>query len=244
MSRQTSSSLVLTVIILFLMGCSSADPASTRTLPTRPAASQVPQATLTPEPPKAEELKLVLLFRNSQGAEIDHIVDGNVFRIQAQLNTKATSPINIKFSSEERPGSLGECAVEAGADACEITLRADGWAWEARKLVEARNITVTASGGAQAIGRKALAVAPKPVVLVHGLNSDFTTWTAWTEPGGFLAQVGLLGYAVGDGQFGFSQKMNTGSFSTPKASTKSIAENAQIWRSTLKRCAAALALSV
>jgi pimeloyl-ACP methyl ester carboxylesterase len=47
-----------------------------------------------------------------------------------------------------------------------------------------------------------LIVRPKPVILVHGLASDASTWHAYVGAGGFLAGVNLLwrGYAVGDGQ--------------------------------------------
>ena len=65
------------------------------------------------------------------------------------------------------------------------------------------------------------------VVLVHGLNSDHTSWTNWIKPDGFLASVGMPGYAVDDGQFG-TRSMNTGNPSRPLDGTNSIAENAQI----------------
>jgi pimeloyl-ACP methyl ester carboxylesterase len=47
-----------------------------------------------------------------------------------------------------------------------------------------------------------LTVRPKPVILVHGLFSDASTWDAYVGGGGFLAGVSPLwrGYAVGDGQ--------------------------------------------
>jgi pimeloyl-ACP methyl ester carboxylesterase len=38
---------------------------------------------------------------------------------------------------------------------------------------------------------RSLAVAPKPIVLVHGLNSNENSWINWTQPGGYLEAQGL-----------------------------------------------------
>jgi pimeloyl-ACP methyl ester carboxylesterase len=47
---------------------------------------------------------------------------------------------------------------------------------------------------------QARAAGPNPVVLIHGLNSEFKKWAPYVGPDGFLATIGRQGYAVGDGQ--------------------------------------------
>lgn len=228
MLRQIGIIPVLGAVVLLLVGCGPArSTGDAATMAPRPSATVAPLPTTTPALQAADGVTLVLSFRDNQGAEIERTVDGNALRIQPWLNTAAVDPVEVVLTLEGQPARLGECTVAVGADACEISVRTDGWAWEARQLVGARNVQATASGGAQAIARKALAVAPKPVVLVHGLNSDHNSWINWISPGGYLEQVGLPGYAVDDGQFGV-RKMNTGNPSSPLAGTNSIAENAQV----------------
>ncbi len=163
-------------------------------------------------------------FADASGAAIEKTVDGNALAIAARLGAKADAPAKVTFSLEGRPQPLAECTVEAGSDTCSALIRADGWAWENHERVDARTV-IAAQGGAS--GEATIGVAPKPVVLVHGLNSDQTSWINWIKPGGYLEEVNLPGYAVDDGQFG-TGKMSTGDPSKPLARTKSIAENAQV----------------
>jgi pimeloyl-ACP methyl ester carboxylesterase len=65
------------------------------------------------------------------------------------------------------------------------------------------------------------------VILVHGFISDAGTWSDWTGAGGFLAQSGIEGFAVGDGQFGI-EPMDTGSSAAPRRGGNTIEQNARI----------------
>ena len=40
----------------------------------------------------------------------------------------------------------------------------------------------------------------RPVVMVHGFNATWQAWEPYLGPEGYLASVGLQGFAVGDGQ--------------------------------------------
>lgn len=64
----------------------------------------------------------------------------------------------------------------------------------------------------------------RPVVLVHGFNSNYQTWTTYLGTDGFLADDGLQGFAVGDGQV--PGVMQTGSITDPGLKTNTIAQNA------------------
>ena len=87
--------------------------------------------------------------------------------------------------------------------------------------------TVHASLGGQALtGELAIGIKPRPVVMVHGFLSNWETWQAYLGPQGYLASLGLKGYAVGDGQA--PGVMNTGSPTNPAGRTNSIAQNAEV----------------
>jgi hypothetical protein len=58
--------------------------------------------------------------------------------------------------------------------------------------------------------------------LVHGLNSDWRAWENYLGPDGYLAQAGIRGFAVGDGQV--EGAMNTGRLDQPTAKTNTIRE--------------------
>jgi pimeloyl-ACP methyl ester carboxylesterase len=68
--------------------------------------------------------------------------------------------------------------------------------------------------------------APVPVVMVHGFSSNSTAWSTYLGTQGFLAQAGIPGFAVGDGQF--PGAMNTGRIENPTGRTNTIDENAHI----------------
>ncbi len=68
--------------------------------------------------------------------------------------------------------------------------------------------------------------APRPVVMVHGFSSNATAWADYLGPEGYLASVGLQGFAVGDGQV--EGTLNTGDLLDASLRTNTIAENAAI----------------
>jgi hypothetical protein len=69
-------------------------------------------------------------------------------------------------------------------------------------------------------------VKPRPVVMVHGFISNWQTWQHYLGPDGFLASIGLRGFAVGDGQV--PGLLNTGVITNPAGQTNTLAQNAQI----------------
>ena len=73
-------------------------------------------------------------------------------------------------------------------------------------------------------GTTKLRISARPVVLVHGLASNATTWTEYIKPDGYLAAKGLRGFAIGDGQA--EGQMFTGDPSEPLKQTSTIAQNA------------------
>ncbi|HEX8684099.1 MAG TPA: alpha/beta fold hydrolase [Ardenticatenaceae bacterium] len=66
----------------------------------------------------------------------------------------------------------------------------------------------------------------RPVVMVHGFGSTADAWSSYLGRDGYLASVGLSGFAVGDGQV--EGRMNTGNLLDPHQPTNTIHENAEI----------------
>jgi pimeloyl-ACP methyl ester carboxylesterase len=195
------------------------------------SAGATPAMTGQPSPVPAVALPpgagISVSFADPEGTGLKKTVDGNALLVLARLGDKATAPVKVTFHLEGYPQPLAQCEVPQGSDSCSATVRADGWAWEDRKPVGTRTVVATTEGDPAKTGEATIAVAPKPIILVHGLNSDQTSWINWTRPGGYLEEVGVKGYAVDDGQFG-TGKMNTGNPAKPLDHTKSITENAQV----------------
>jgi pimeloyl-ACP methyl ester carboxylesterase len=68
--------------------------------------------------------------------------------------------------------------------------------------------------------------------MVHGFSSSWEAWVNYLGSSGYLAAVGVPGYAVGDGKV--PGTMNTGSIPQPTGRTNTIAENAAILRDYIK----------
>jgi pimeloyl-ACP methyl ester carboxylesterase len=204
-----------------LAACDPAGGAGSGPLPTRPPATLVPLPTPAAT---AAAAALVVTVRDAAGEPVERTVDGNALALGADVGQPAPADTRVTFALQGSDASLGECVVPAGATGCELPVRADGWAWDAQTLVGLRTV-VASAGYSQASAP--LAVTAKPIVLVHGLNSDERSWINWIKPGGYLDARGLPAYAVDDGQFG-TRRMNTGIPAQPKAPTFSIAENAEV----------------
>ncbi|MCU0507580.1 MAG: alpha/beta fold hydrolase [Anaerolineae bacterium] len=229
MLRPTRLSLAFAGLLAALV-LAACDPAGGggAPLPPRPTATLVPLPSPTSgygQPASGPDMTIAAV--NAAGQPVERIVDGNAVRLSATLRAPVTSETEVEFALQGgSPVPLGACVIPANGVACELPVRADGWAWENRELVGLRSVSATAAGGAPA-AMTTFAVTAKPIILVHGLNSDETSWINWIKSGGYLEARGLPGYAVDDGQFG-TRRMNTGIPSQPKAPTFSIAQNAEV----------------
>lgn len=161
------------------------------------------------------------------GNTVNSIVDGNSVQLRIELGASEESERKINFSSPDLTKPIAECVIKAGADSCETPpFFALGWYWGADGSASPERTIAAAMNGVQALGNLNVSVIPRPVVMVHGFNSDYKAWTAYLGSQGYLAEIGLHGFAVGDGQF--PGVMETGSLSDPFKRTNSIAQNAVI----------------
>ncbi|HEY5670096.1 MAG TPA: alpha/beta fold hydrolase [Anaerolineales bacterium] len=168
-----------------------------------------------------------VILLNNRGIPIDHITDGDEIRLRVTLPQSAEQPMQVSFTLVGSETPLGECNIERGQDRCDsLSFNTLGWYWDAASSpVTQRSVQASAGGSTLAVSEP-LPVLPRPVVMVHGFSSSWVAWENYLGPDGYLAQIGLQGFAVGDGQF--EGTMNTGRLEQPDGSTNTIAQNAAI----------------
>lgn len=168
---------------------------------------------------------------NRQGASIDSLTDGDSVKFKVTLDQAHDLAIVAAFKFADDQRLLGRCIVPRGEQSCETEIQpALGWYWgKAGKPQPEREIRAESGDpglpeNMKFLGTTKLRIAPRPVVLVHGLASSAATWAAYARQGGFLSSIGLRGFAAGDGQV--EGGMFTGDPAQPQRPTKTIAENA------------------
>ena len=161
------------------------------------------------------------------GRTVHSIVDGNLVQLRIRLGATENAEVKISFSSPDLTKPIAECTIPAAANSCETSLfDALGWYWGSDGNATAERMITASVNGTQTIASLSVSVSPRPVVMVHGLISDYTAWTVYLGPQGYLAELGLPGFAVGDGQV--PGVMQTGNATEPSKRTNSIAQNAAI----------------
>jgi pimeloyl-ACP methyl ester carboxylesterase len=122
--------------------------------------------------------------------------------------------------------TVGSCTIPSGDVTCTTEqFPALGWYWDSSGTGQATRI-VQAIALQPVASSQPILVAPRPVVMVHGFISSWETWNLYLGDSGYLASIGLQGFAVGDGQV--PGVMNTGLITNPPGRTNSIAQNAEI----------------
>ena len=169
--------------------------------------------------------KIEVLDRS--GKLVTKITDGDSIQLRITLPEKTAQRVNVKFRLDDPQTPIAECQVNPGQSACETApFRSLGWFWGPDGLSQpSRNIQAEATSLNEPISTS-VQVAPRPVVMVHGFISDWQAWANYLGPAGYLATMGISGFAVGDGQV--PGAMNTGSLTDPTGRTNTIAQNAEI----------------
>jgi pimeloyl-ACP methyl ester carboxylesterase len=169
---------------------------------------------------------------NRQMTKIDSLTDGDAVKLKVTMNQPAelAHVASFKFAEDER--QVGRCIIAVGKQSCEIEVApALGWYWskDGKGLNERELRAESGDPGLpdtmKFSGAVKMRIAPRPVVLVHGVTSSAATWASYTKPDGYLAALGLRGFAVGDGQA--EGVMSTGDTSQPLKQTNTIAQNAE-----------------
>jgi pimeloyl-ACP methyl ester carboxylesterase len=191
----------------------------------------------SPDPPKKKGAKPVppnpatVEVLNRQSSKIETLVDGDAVKLKVTLvkPSELAYVASFRFADDER--QIEKCIIAVGKQSCETPLApALGWYWGKDGKGQAERELLGESGDPglpdtmKFSGTTKLRITARPVVLVHGLASNATTWTEYIKPDGYLATKGLRGFAIGDGQA--EGRMFTGDPSEPLKQTSTIAQNA------------------
>jgi pimeloyl-ACP methyl ester carboxylesterase len=165
---------------------------------------------------------------DKDGKEIDSLIDGNQVSLQIELPAPVNRDTQVDFLLAGLDAPVAGCRIPSGERDCQsASFPALGWYWNPDGTQQPQQTVVARFDGQQVEAAVLkLSVLPRPLVLVHGFNADFHTWDNYLGPQGYLAGLGLKGFAIGDGQV--EGVLNTGSLSDPAARTNSITENATI----------------
>jgi pimeloyl-ACP methyl ester carboxylesterase len=161
------------------------------------------------------------------GAALSRMTDGDTVHLRLTLAEASSNALPVQFSLGVGGPIVGTCSIAAQATACETDpLTALGWYWTDANSAGSLTVLAHAAGSAEILGQASLSIATRPVVFVHGFSATWEAWTNYLGPSGYLAKIGIRGFAVGDGQV--PGVMNTGNIAEPTKSTNTIAENSAI----------------
>ena len=184
-----------------------------------------PAKSVPPNPATVEVL-------NRQSSKIETLADGDMVKLKVTLDKPSELAYVAKFSFADDERQIEKCIIASGKQSCETQLApALGWYWgkdgkgQSERELRAESDDPGLSDTMQFSGTVKLRVSARPVVLVHGLASNATTWAEYTKQDGYLAAIGLRGFAVGDGQA--EGQMFTGDPTQPLKQTNTIAQNAE-----------------
>ncbi|MEW5718132.1 MAG: alpha/beta fold hydrolase [Chloroflexota bacterium] len=162
------------------------------------------------------------------GTLISKLTDGDTIRFQVKTTNRVTQPTPVSFSLLPDNTDVAECTIAQGSASCQTDLfSALGWYWNQNHQARS-NLTVRAIVGGSQVMTIDVQVSPRPVVFVHGFGSSAAAWTAYLGDQGYLAKIGVRGFAVGDGQV--KGKLNLGNLANPTGPTETLRSNAEILR--------------
>jgi pimeloyl-ACP methyl ester carboxylesterase len=177
-------------------------------------------------PARAQRGSAVLEVLNRQEQVSGQLVDGDQVSLRITLTGGVGEATPVSFRLASSGLEVAGCSIPQGESSCQSeAFSALGWYWDADGTAQPQR-EVQAIANDEVVASTSVEVRPRPVVFVHGFSADWRAWTNYLGDEGFLASVGMSGYAVGDGQV--KGAMNTGNFLEPTSRTNTIAENAQI----------------
>jgi len=165
---------------------------------------------------------------NRKNEIVLQITDGDNIQIRVTILQRASEAINVRFVFENDPQTIGSCVIPSGKNSCTTaSILTLGWHWDASGAVQNTRVIKAFRPEGTLLGLTSpITVLPRPVVMVYGFISNWETWKPYLGPAGFLATVGIPGFAVGDGQV--PGTLNTGEMFNPAKRTNTIAQNAEI----------------
>lgn len=177
-------------------------------------------------PSQQTQAKISILNRNKQ--TVTQITDGDTIEIQIALSQPVPQQEKINFQLADEPVAVDSCIIPSGDTTCATDFFPSlGWHWGQNGISQETHTIQAVKENNELIAQSnPIRVLPRPVIMVHGFISNWQTWKSYLGTSGYLASIGLNGFAVGDGQA--QGTLNTGSFANPAQRTNTIAQNAQI----------------
>lgn len=172
-----------------------------------------------------ENAEVLVLDRS--GNAVEELVDGARVSLRLTLTRESDQALTARFGLDGTDIIVAECQISAGEQSCTSEpFHALGWFWGNNALPVETHL-IHAQINEQVVGHSApLQLSPRPVVMVHGFISNYEAWSDYLGPEGFLAAIGVQGFAIGDGQA--PGELNTGSLTNPGGRTNTLFENAAI----------------
>lgn len=178
-------------------------------------------------PVSAQGSNVAIRILDRSGTEVSSITDGNAIQLSVKLPSKLAGAATVEFFIAGFPDPVATCPLASGSDACTSAVFPSlGWFWTVDGIPQPQREIHVKVNRQDVSGAKTINIRPRPVVMVHGFISNWETWKPYLGADGYLASVGLQGFAVGDGQA--PGVLNTGDPSNPAEKTNSIAQNAEI----------------
>lgn len=175
--------------------------------------------------PAPVTLAATLAARAADGTPVDSITDGDAVELELRLPAPVRDDATVRFQLPDDGTELVGCTIPADGDRCRTPPFATlGWSWSATGRRQGMRTVRAVTPALPAPVSRDIAVAPRPVVLVHGFISSADTWRSYLGPHGYLAGLGIPGFAVGDARA--AGVLETGSIVRPGEATDTIAGNA------------------
>ena len=167
---------------------------------------------------------VTVLDRNNQPTM--QITDGDMVQLEVTFPQPVTQQENINFLFNDN--TVGSCLIPSGNTNCKTDpFPSLGWHWNIQgELQDTAIILADTEKDGVVAQSDSITIRPRPVVLVYGFISNAQTWTPYLGENGYLASLGLHGFAIDDGQA--PGKMNTGNILDPASRTNTIAQNAEV----------------
>ena len=154
------------------------------------------------------EINIVIINRNNQTAA--QITYSDTLKLQITLSQSVAQQETITFKLGGQASSVAICVIPNGKTTCATeSFSALGWHWDPNGVTQNTRTVQAFNDNNETFGQSnPITVSPRPVVMVHGFLSNPETWAPYVGANGYLASMGVQGFAVGDGQV--PGKLNTG----------------------------------
>ena len=146
-------------------------------------------------PIQQTQANITITNRNHQ--TVTQMTDGDTIQIQIKLPQPVTQRETIHFKFAENSFAVGNCVITSGNTGCATDpFPSLGWHWDPNGVAQNKRVIEAVDENGNPLGQSnPITVAPRPVIMVHGFLSSWQTWKPYLDSNGYLASLGLQGFA-------------------------------------------------